>query len=152
MESAKPEHDSKGKHDEKGKGSEYVQVAGQEASNYQSADADAVAFQVKPNNEALAIRVLSPGDDGDVTQSNSAKTVGAALNDNETKQSLDQTQTGTSAAVLGGSDEEGRREGLRLHADRGAECIEPPGRRRGCDGGSGEAEQRGLLDPRPQPG
>ena len=33
MESAKPEHDSKGKHDEKGKGSEYVQVAGQEASN-----------------------------------------------------------------------------------------------------------------------
>ena len=49
MESAKPEHDSKGKHDEKGKGSEYVQVAGQEASNYQSADADAVAFQVKPS-------------------------------------------------------------------------------------------------------
>jgi hypothetical protein len=94
MESAKPEHDSKGKHDEKGKGSEYVQVAGQEASNYQSADADAVAFQVKPQNTNDSVRVGSRGDDGDVTQSNSTTALAAALNLNETKQSIDQTQTG----------------------------------------------------------
>ena len=102
MESAKPEyepngsHDDKGKHDEKGKGSEYVQVAGQEASNYQSADADAVAFQVKPQNTNEAIRVKSRGDDGDVTQSNDAVAIGAALNGNETKQSIDQVQGGRS--------------------------------------------------------
>ena len=84
MESAKPEQESKGKYDEKGKGSEYVQVAGQEASNKQSADADAVAFQVKPSNTNEAIRVHSRGDDGDVTQSNDAVAIGAALNGNET--------------------------------------------------------------------
>ena len=94
MESAKPEHDSKGKHDDKGKGSEYVQVAGQEASNYQSADADAVAFQVKPSNTNESVRVLSKGDDGDVSQSNSTTALAGALNLNQTKQSIDQTQTG----------------------------------------------------------
>ena len=85
---------SKGKHDEKGKGSEYVQIAGQEASNYQSADADAVALQVKPSNTNESVRVGSRGDDGDVSQSNSTTALAAALNLNETKQSIDQTQTG----------------------------------------------------------
>jgi hypothetical protein len=96
MESAKPEHESKGKHDEKGKGSEYVQIAGQEASNKQSADADAVAFQVKPSNTNEAIRVLSGGDDGDVTQSNDTTALAVGLNLNETKQSVDQVQGGRS--------------------------------------------------------
>ena len=47
---SKGKQDEKGKYDEKGKGSEYVQIAGQEAYNKQSADADAVAFQFKPTN------------------------------------------------------------------------------------------------------
>ena len=126
---------SKGKHDEKGKGSEYVQIAGQEASNKQSADADAVAFQVKPSNTNESVRVLSPGHDGDVTQSNTAKAVGLAANGNETKQSIDQTQAGS-----GGSSTQ----------VAGQACEEPPGRRRGCDGRSVEAEQHRLVDPRPR--
>ena len=49
---------------------------------------------MKPSNTAGSIRVLSPGDDGNVTQSNDATAVGIAKNDNETKQSIDQTQPG----------------------------------------------------------
>jgi hypothetical protein len=77
-----------------GYGSDYAQIAGQEAGNYQKADADATAVQVKPSNTASSIRVLSPGDDGDVTQSNSTTALAAALNLNHTDQSIDQQQSG----------------------------------------------------------
>jgi hypothetical protein len=78
-----------------GHGSDYTQIAGQEAGNYQSADADATAVQVKPSNTVTSIRVLSPGDDGDVTQSNSTTALAAALNGNKTDQSIDQSQSGS---------------------------------------------------------
>jgi hypothetical protein len=78
-----------------GYGSDYVQIAGQEAGNYQKADADATAVQVKPSNTVTSIRVLSPGDDGDVTQSNSTTALAAALNLNHTDQSIEQEQTGS---------------------------------------------------------
>jgi hypothetical protein len=77
-----------------GKGSDATQIAGQEAGNYQKADADATAVQVKPSNTATSIRVLSPGDDGNVTQSNSTTALAAALNLNHTDQSIDQQQSG----------------------------------------------------------
>ena len=77
-----------------GYGSDYAQIAGQEAGNYQKADADATAVQVKPSNTATSIRVLSPGDDGNVTQSNSTTALAAALNLNHTDQSIDQQQSG----------------------------------------------------------
>ena len=77
-----------------GSGGSSTQVAGQDAKNQQDADADATAVQWKPSNTASSIRVLSPGDGGDVTQSNNAVAIGAALNGNETKQSIDQTQGG----------------------------------------------------------
>jgi hypothetical protein len=83
----KPDHKSD-------KGSQYTQIAGQLAKNDQDADADAKAVQVKPSNEASSIRVLSKGDDGDVTQSNNAASIGLALNANKTKQSIDQVQSG----------------------------------------------------------
>ena len=87
------EHDSKGKGD-KSHGLDQTQVAGQEADSKQKADADAKAVQVKPSNTAASIRVLSPGRNGDVTQSNDATAIGIAKNDNETKQSIDQSQPG----------------------------------------------------------
>jgi hypothetical protein len=80
-----------------GSGSEYTQVAGQAASNDQDADADATAVQVKPSNTASSIRVLSPGNDGDVSQSNDATAVGIAANLNKTDQSIEQSQGGSSA-------------------------------------------------------
>ena len=78
-----------------GSGSDYTQIAGQAADNHQSADADATAVQVKPENTASSIRVLSPGDDGDVTQSNSTTAIAAALNLNKTDQLIDQSQAGS---------------------------------------------------------
>ena len=89
-----PEPDAKMGQDGKSTGSDYTQVAGQESSSKQKADADATAVQVKPSNTAGSIRVLSPGDGGNVTQSNDATAIGIAKNDNETKQSIDQTQPG----------------------------------------------------------
>ncbi|MCZ7587576.1 MAG: hypothetical protein M5U27_01660 [Gaiella sp.] len=85
-----------------GYGSDQTQVAGQEASNHQDADADATAVQLAPSNTASSIRVLSPGDDGDVSQRNSATAVAAALNLNTTGQSLVQSQAGrgTGGTVL----------------------------------------------------
>jgi hypothetical protein len=78
-----------------GKGSDSTQIAGQKATNSQTADADATAVQVKPSNTASSIRVLSPGNDGDVSQSNSTTAVAAALNLNKTDQSIDQSQAGS---------------------------------------------------------
>jgi hypothetical protein len=88
------EPDAKQEMDGKSKGSDYTQIAGQEADSKQKADADAKAVQVKPSNTAASIRVLSPGHGGNVTQSNDATAIGIAKNDNETKQSIDQTQPG----------------------------------------------------------
>ena len=85
-----------------GKGSDATQIAGQKATNNQSADADATAVQVKPSNSASSIRVLSPGNDGDVSQSNAATAVGIAANGNWTNQSIDQSQgSGSMAPVRG---------------------------------------------------
>jgi hypothetical protein len=85
-------YDAKKPDDKSGKGSDYTQIAAQKATNDQKADADAKAVQVKPSNSYSSIRVLSPGDDGDVTQSNNAAAVSAAINANKTKQSIDQDQ------------------------------------------------------------
>src|SRR4029077_5441333 len=79
------------------KGSDGTQIAGQSATSNQSADADATAVQVKPSNSASSIRVLSPGNDGDVSQSNAATAVAAGLNANKTDQSIEQSQGGSSA-------------------------------------------------------
>ena len=48
------------------------QLAGQSSASGQGAGALAGTWQLAPSNTAAGIRVLSPGDDGDVTQSNDA--------------------------------------------------------------------------------
>ena len=67
-----------------------VQSAGQVAASKQSADASADSTQVKPKNTNVSVRVLSPGDDGDVTQDNSSAALGVALNKNDTTQAATQ--------------------------------------------------------------
>ncbi len=89
-------------------GSDYTQIAGQEAKNKQDANADATAVQKAPSNDAQSIRVLSPGNGGDLTQSNSATAGAAALNGNETDQSTDQSQNGSG---YGSDSDAGRRPG-----------------------------------------
>ena len=76
-----------------------TQVAGQKNDSDQSAEAGAAAVQEKPSNTAVGIRVLSPGDDGDVEQSNSADADAKALNGNLTHQDIDQSQGGAAAPV-----------------------------------------------------
>jgi hypothetical protein len=77
-----------------GSGSGYSQTVGQAASNKQDADADATATQDGAKNKNIAVRVLSPGDDGSVAQSNTVAGIAAALNGNETNQTASQTQSG----------------------------------------------------------
>jgi hypothetical protein len=70
-----------------------IQAAGQEALNLQKAESNAESKQIKPTNTNIGVRVLSPGDDGDVSQSNSSTALSGAFNKNDTTQSVDQTQS-----------------------------------------------------------
>jgi hypothetical protein len=77
-----------------GTGTGYTQVAGQKADNDQTADAKADSKQVHPENTNISVRIFSPGDDGAVSQSNTSIAGAVAANDNETGQSIDQSQSG----------------------------------------------------------
>jgi len=71
-----------------------TQAAGQAAANAQDATANAGATQVKPSNDNVSVRIHSPGDDGDVQQTNAAAAGAAAGNANGTAQSAGQSQSG----------------------------------------------------------
>ena len=89
-----------------GSGQTALQEAVQKAGNEQKADSEATSTQVKPKNQNISVRVLSPGDDGDVEQSNSSKAKSGAVNANETEQDVDQQQ-GKSRSKEHGSMEHG---------------------------------------------
>jgi hypothetical protein len=71
-----------------------IQVIGQEAKNHQGAAALSAAFQAGASNENKPLRVLSPGNDGSVVQTNSVASGATATNSNEVDQMADQTQRG----------------------------------------------------------
>jgi hypothetical protein len=77
------------------------QAIGQLAANKQSADAEAESTQVKPTNRNISVRVLSPGDDGDVTQSNKSLAGSLAANKNATDQSARQSGGGGGVQAIG---------------------------------------------------
>jgi ribosomal protein L24 len=77
------------------------QIIGQYADSEQDATAAAATFQIKPSNTNTSIRVLSKGDDGDVTQSNTATSDATAANLNLTKQDADQEAGGSGIQVIG---------------------------------------------------
>jgi hypothetical protein len=74
------------------------QAAGQDASNMQSASSSAKSTQIDPSNENISVRVLSPGNDGDVKQSNNSSADSGALNANTTGQATSQVQSAGGAA------------------------------------------------------
>jgi hypothetical protein len=80
-----------------------IQAAGQKAINKQYADADAKSVQIKPSNTNISVRVLSPGDDGDVSQENNSYADADAKNDNDTKQDIEQTQGSFDCGCHGGN-------------------------------------------------
>jgi hypothetical protein len=73
-----------------------IQTADQAASNYQAAGALSSAYQTGATNQNVDVRVLSPGDNGAVTQSNAVDSTADSTNTNTTDQTGDQTQTGGS--------------------------------------------------------
>ena len=72
-----------------------IQVGGQSATTGQQAGAASGATQVDPSNTNVSIRVLSPGDDGSVTQSNTATSSATAGNLAGTTQTAGQTSGGS---------------------------------------------------------
>jgi hypothetical protein len=89
-----------------GGGSGGEQVIGQSADSEQDAAALSTTVQEKPSNDNISVRVLSPGDDGEVNQTNEASSNATAGNLNVTKQTADQTQAGGSCKCGGGAGEQ----------------------------------------------
>jgi hypothetical protein len=76
-----------------------VQSSTQGSSTDQTAAAASSATQVQPSNQNISVRVLSPGSDGSVTQSNDATSTADATNTAATTQSSSQTAGGCGCAV-----------------------------------------------------
>lgn len=72
-----------------------IQASDQSATTSQQAGAASSAAQVDPTNTNVSIRVLSPGADGDVTQSNTVGSSAIAGNRAGTTQSADQDGGGS---------------------------------------------------------
>jgi hypothetical protein len=75
------------------------QLSEQVAGSLQSATSNANSTQINPTNTNISVRVLSPGNDGDVTQSNRSGAISFAGNSNDTTQSASQTQSGGGGAA-----------------------------------------------------
>ena len=88
-------------------GDSALQLAGQAAGSGQAAGAQSGATQSQPSNRNISVRVLSPGDNGSVTQSNTVSSNATAANANATGQSADQTQGG-SCGCAGGTQATGQ--------------------------------------------
>lgn len=74
------------------------QAVGQVAETIQKAQSQAVSKQEKPSNSNISVRIHSPGDDGDVDQSNNSVAGSAAGNLAHTDQAVEQQQGGGEAA------------------------------------------------------
>ena len=75
-----------------------VGVASQSATNDQTANSTATSTQDHPQNTNISVRIMSPGDDGSVTQTNDSSAKSAAGNKNSTTQSADQSGGGVQTA------------------------------------------------------
>jgi trimeric autotransporter adhesin len=76
-----------------------VQSTTQSSSTDQTAGAASSTTQVAPSNQNISVRVLSPGNDGAVSQSNNASSTANAGNTATTTQNAAQTQAGCGCIV-----------------------------------------------------
>jgi hypothetical protein len=74
-----------------------LEQAAQTAGSLQGAEATADSTQVKPENTNVGVRVLSPGDDGPVEQTNASTAAALAANANHTDQDVTQAADGPAA-------------------------------------------------------
>jgi hypothetical protein len=79
-----------------------TQAVGQSASNGQAAAAKSTAVQKDPKNTNVSVRIFSPGDNGNVSQSNAVSSEAKAGNLNGTRQSADQSGGGGSGTQATG--------------------------------------------------
>jgi hypothetical protein len=77
-----------------------VQSTTQSTGTDQAAIAASSATQVNPSNQNISVRVLSPGDDGAVSQTNSAVSTATAANTANTNQTANQTQSGSGCGCV----------------------------------------------------
>ena len=105
-----------------------IQAIGQSAKSEQDAAAIAATIQEKPSNSNAPIRVLSKGDDGDVSQSNEASSNAEAGNLNVTAQKADQAQAGGSGIQVIGQEAKNDQDAfaLGLTIQKGAENENAP--------------------------
>jgi hypothetical protein len=75
-----------------GQGGSGTQAAGQIAGTGQKADSSATSTQDHPSNSNIDVRIYSPGNGGDVKQSNNSLAGSIAANGAKTDQSADQSQ------------------------------------------------------------
>jgi hypothetical protein len=75
-----------------GSGGGGEQAVGQDAATGQEAESEATSKQYKPSNSNISVRIHSPGDDGDVEQSNNSIAGSVAANKAETAQAVEQVQ------------------------------------------------------------
>jgi hypothetical protein len=78
-----------------GTGTGGVQSSQQDATTDQTAQAASSATQIAPSNSNISVRVLSPGNDGAVSQSNEASSTADATNSAPTTQGSSQTGAGS---------------------------------------------------------
>ncbi|MGZ6660504.1 MAG: hypothetical protein ACXVHL_24355 [Solirubrobacteraceae bacterium] len=76
-----------------------MQSSQQNAQTDQAAPAQSSAQQIDPSNSNISVRVLSPGSDGNVTQSNNATSTANASNTGSTTQSGKQVQGDSGSGV-----------------------------------------------------
>jgi len=122
-----------------------VQAAGQLAKSTQCATAGATSTQDDPSNVNVPVRVLSPGDDGSVKQSNDSAALALAGNLNLTGQTISQDQAGTGSgpAVQGAgqeADNQQHADGSATSSQSGATNTNTPVRIL-SPGGGGSVEQ-----------
>ena len=91
-----------------GGGSQYV---GQSADTGQAAGAGSQTTQKDPSNKNISVRVLSPGSNGDVSQTNDASSTATAGNTADTAQIAPQTQSGGGGQYVGQSADTNQRAG-----------------------------------------
>lgn len=81
-----------------------TQAVGQVAETLQKASSNAVSKQESPSNSNISVRIHSPGDDGDVSQSNNSVAGSAAGNLAHTGQGVAQSQGDDCRCKKGGGD------------------------------------------------
>ena len=130
------------------------QVVGQVGESEQTAVAGSQATQTDPQNNAVSVRVLSPGNDGSTTQSNHVDSDARATNRNSLDQSADQTAasapcgcsgSGTTQAVgQSASSEQGALAGSQATQDGASNTADPV--RVGSAGSDGSVHQSNSVD------